>query len=258
MEGFEQLQISVADSVGLIVLNRPRVLNALTSQTLRELIRGVNSLEADPTVRVVLFAGSGDRAFCAGSDLHETGTLDGEGIRRFVLLDFRCKTRISECQKPTIAAIRGYALGGGLELALACDIRFAASDAVLGLPEIGLGTVPGSGAIQRLPGIIGRGLAADLLFTGRKIDAQEAWRIGLVNYVVEPEELLDRAREYAGDLGRKNPIALQGTKVALHNHAATQPAGLEAAYHSLLAQACRVGGRYRKQVDEFFRRKAAE
>ncbi len=118
--------------------------------------------------------------------------------------------------------------------------------------------MPGSGGIQRLPTIIGRGLAADLLFTGRQIEAQEAWRIGLVNYVVEPEQLLERAADYARELARKNPIALQGTKAALQNEAVMLPLGLEAAYHSLLAQACRVGGQYRKQVDEFFERRGAE
>ena len=127
------------------------MLNALTTHTLRELVRGVSRLEADPAARVVHFTGSGDQAFCAGSDPHETGTLDGEGIQRFVLLDFRCKARISACQKPTIAAIRGYALGRGLELALACDIRFAASDAILGLPKIDLGTVAGSGGSNGSP-----------------------------------------------------------------------------------------------------------
>ncbi len=258
MDGFEHLQVTIAEGVATVVLNRPRVLNALTSQTFRELIRGVSGLEADPGVRVLLLTGAGSRAFCAGSDLHETGQLDGDGIRRFVLLDFRCKARIAQCHKPTIAAIRGHALGGGLELALACDVRFAATDAVLGLPEINLGTVVGSGGIQRLPTVIGRGLAADLLFTGRKIDAQEAWRIGLVNYVVEPEQLLDRATDYARELARKNPVALQGTKAALQGEGGMLPVGLEAAYHSLLAQACRVGGHFGKQVDAFFERRGAE
>ncbi len=258
MDGYEHLQITGADGVAKVVLNRPQVLNAMNSQTFRELMRAVSALEADPAVRVVIFTGAGERAFSAGSDLNETGRLDGEEIRRFVLLDFRCKARIAQCHKPTIAAIRGYALGGGMELALACDIRIAATDAVLGLPEIGLGTVAGSGAVQRLPAIIGRGLAADLLFTGRKIDAQEAWRIGLVNYVVAPAQLMDRAAEYARELARKNPVALQGTKAALQGEVTMLPAGLEAAYHSLLAQACRVGGDYRKQVDAFFDRRGAE
>lgn len=257
MEAFEHLLLSRDEGVATIVLDRPRVLNALTSQTFRELIRAVGTLEEDPEIRVVVFTGSGERAFCAGSDLNETGKLDGEGIRRFVLLDFRCKSRIAQCRKPTVAAIRGYALGGGLELALACDVRFAATTAVLGFPEIELGTVAGSGGIQRLPTVVGRGIAADLLLTGRKIDAQEAWRIGLVNYVCAPGQVLEKATDYARQMARRNPVAVQGTKAALPPDPVLA-AGQEAAYHSLLAQACRAGGLYRKQVEQFFERGMTE
>jgi enoyl-CoA hydratase/carnithine racemase len=249
MEAFEHLQVSMTDGVAQVVLNRTRILNVLTSQTFRELLSAIGALDADPAVRVVVFTGAGDRAFCAGSDLNETGKLDGEGIRKFVLLDFRCKARIAHARKPTIAAIQGYALGGGLELALACDVRFASTTATFGFPEIELGTVPGSGGIQRLPAIVGRGIAADLLLTGRKIDAQEAWRIGLVNYLCQPDALISQATEYARGLARKNPVAVQGTKAALQREVIL-PGGMEGAYHSLLAQACRVGGGYRKRVDE--------
>jgi len=249
MEAFEHLQVSMTDGVAHVVLNRPRILNVLTSQTFRELLSAIGALDADPAVRVVVFTGAGDRAFCAGSDLNETGKLDGEGIRKFVLLDFRCKARIAQARKPTIAAIQGYALGGGLELALACDVRFASTTAVLGFPEIELGTVVGSGGIQRLPAVVGRGVAADLLFTGRKIDAKEAWRIGLVNYLCQPDALISQATEYARGLAQKNPVAVQGTKAGLQREMML-PGGMEGAYHSLLAQACRVGGGYRKRVDE--------
>ncbi len=253
MEAFEHLRVTVEDGVGSIVLNRPQVLNALSSQTFRELIRAIAEMDGDPAVRAVLFAGAEDRAFCAGSDLTETGTLEGEALRRFVLLDFRCKARIAQCRKPTVAAIRGYALGGGLELALACDVRFAATTAILGFPEVELGTVPGSGGIQRLQAVVGRGIAADLLLTGRKIDAQEAWRIGLANYLCEPDQVLSRAMEYARGLAQRNPIAVQGTKAAMPPDPVLA-AGQEAAYHSLLAEACRAGGLYRKQVEKFFER----
>ncbi|MEK7204085.1 MAG: enoyl-CoA hydratase/isomerase family protein [candidate division NC10 bacterium] len=250
---FEHLHVTLDDGVATIVLNRPRILNALSSQTFRELIRAMGVIDGDPAVRVVLFTGAGDRAFCAGSDLNETGTLEGEALRRFVLRDFRCKARIAQCRKPTVAAIRGYALGGGLELALACDVRFAATTAILGFPEVELGTVAGSGGIQRLQAVVGRGIAADLLLTGRKIDAQEAWRIGLVNYLCEPDQVLSQAMEYARGLAQRNPIAVQGTKAALPPDPVLA-AGQEAAYHSLLAQACRTGGLYRKQVEKFFER----
>jgi enoyl-CoA hydratase/carnithine racemase len=253
MQAYEQLLVTREAGVATVVLNRPKVLNALSSQTFQELIRACGELDDDPAVRAVLFTGAGERAFCAGSDLNETRALDGEDIRRFILLDFRCKARIAQCRTPTIAAIQGYALGGGLELALACDVRLASTQAVFGLPEINLGTVAGSGGIQRLRAIVGRGVAADLVFTGRKIDAREAHRIGLVNEVIEPDVLLARAAQYARELAGKNPIALQGSKAALQ-HDAMLAAGPEAAYHSLLSQACRASGWFRRQADQFLQR----
>mgnify|MGYP001485528204 CR=1 FL=1 len=257
MPEYEHLLITRDGGVATITLNRPQVLNALSSQTFRELIQAVGDLDGDPEARAVLFAGAGERAFCAGSDLNETRGLDGEDIRRFILLDFRCKARVAQCRKPTIAAIQGYALGGGLELALACDVRIASTKAVLGLPEITLGTVPGSGGIQRLSALVGRGIAADLVFTGRKIDAPEAYRIGLVTHLTEPGDLLAQATQYARDLAEKNPIALQGSKAALQSDTML-PVGPEAAYHSLLSQACRASGWYRKQVDKFLERGEAQ
>jgi enoyl-CoA hydratase len=246
MEAFEHLKVTVDDGVAMIVLQWPRVLNALASQTFRELIRAMGALDNEPAVRVLVFTGSGDRAFCGGSDLNESDRLDDEAIRRFVLLDFRCESRIAQCRKPTVAAIQGHTLGGGMELALACDVRFASTTAILGFPEITLGMATGPGGIRRLPAIVGRGIAADLLLTGRKIDAREAWRIHLVNYVCEPDQLLRRAIDYARDLASKNPVAVQGTKAALQWESLL-PTGIEAAYHSLLVQACRVGGRYRSR-----------
>ena len=151
MEAFEHLQVSVTDGVALVVLNRPRILNVLTFQTFRELLSAIGALDVDPAVRVVVFTGAGDRAFCAGSDLNETGKLDGEGIRKFVLLDFRCKARISQARKPTVAAIQADALGGGLELALACDVRFASATATFGFPEIERGRCPGPAGSSACP-----------------------------------------------------------------------------------------------------------
>ena len=249
MEAFEHLQVSVTDGVALVVLNRPQILNALAIQTFRELLSTIGALDADPAVRVVVFTGAGDRAFCAGSDPDEIGKLDGEGLRKFVLLDFRCKARIAQARKPTVAAIQADALGGGLELALACDVRFASATATFGFPEIERGTVPGSGGIQRLPAIVGRGIATDLLLTGRKIDAQEAWRIGLINYVCEPGQVLDTAHAYALRMAKRSSVAVQGAKSALQE-TPLLPTGLESAYHSLLSQVCRARGHHRKQVKE--------
>lgn len=247
-EGFEHIRVAIDDGVASIQLDRPQVLNALGTQSLREIIQVVSQLDEDPAVRALVFSGAGERAFCAGADLRETGGLDGDGLRRFILLDFRCKSRVASCRKPTVAAVQGYALGGGLELALACDIRLASTRAVFGFAEVELGTVPGSGGVQLLPRVVGRGVAADLLFTGRRIDAREAYRIGLVNRLIEPDEFPKEVQAYGRELASRNPVAVQGIKAAL-NHQATIPAqGIEAAYHSLLAQACRVGGEYRNRV----------
>jgi enoyl-CoA hydratase/carnithine racemase len=174
-----------------------------------------------------------------------------------VLLDFRCKAVIAGCRKPTVAAIQGYALGGGLELALACDIRVASTQAVFGFAEVELGTVPGSGGVQRLPAVVGRGIACDILFTGRRIDAQEAWRIGLVNYLYTPEEFASRTKNYVRELASRNPVAVQGIKAALQREMVSAQ-GIEAGYHGLLALACRVGGGYRKQVDKVLKKNGEE
>jgi enoyl-CoA hydratase/carnithine racemase len=247
------LAVEHSEGVAIVRINRPRILNALNSQTLRELIQAVRELDEDPSVRVVLLAGAGERAFSAGADLNETGTLEGESLRQFVLLDFRCKAVIAACRKPTVAAIQGYALGGGLELALACDIRLASTRAVFGFAEVELGTVPGSGGVQRLPAVVGRGIACDLLFTGRRIDAQEAWRIGLVNHLYAPEEFAAKTEAYVRELANRNPVAMQGIKAALQRDMVAAQ-GLEAGYHGLLALACRVGGGYRKQVDKVLKK----
>lgn len=250
---YEHLRVAIADGVASVRLDRPQVLNALNSQTLRELIRAAAQLDEDPEVRVLVLSGTGEKAFCAGADLNETGGLTGDALRRFVLLDYRCKSRIAACRKPTVAAIQGYALGGGLELALACDIRLVSTRAIFGFAEVVLGTVPGSGGVQFLPRVVGRGVAADLLFTGRRINAQEAYRIGLANRLIEPEEFASHVQGYCAELAGRNPVAVQGIKAALSRDLAPAQ-GIEAAYHSLLAQACRVGSGYRTQVDSVLKK----
>jgi enoyl-CoA hydratase len=248
MEGFEHIHVSLAEGVATVLLRRPVLENDLNSQALREILGALGALDTDPSVRVLVFTGADDRASCAGSDRQETGNLDGEAIRKRSLLDFRCKTRIAHARTPTIAAIRGLAQGSGLELALACDVRFASNTSTFAFPEIGRGTAPGSAAIRYLPAIVGQGLAADLLLTGREIDAQEAWRIGLVNYVCEPEQLFDKVHAYARRIAGRNPLAVQGVKSALQQNPLLAT-GLESAYQSLLAYACRPSGQDREQVD---------
>ncbi len=209
------IRCEVADGVAEIVLDRPDVLNAMNDPMRRELTECFTALALDDAARVIVIAGAGERAFSAGADIREfveplVPVRFRERRRR---LDFR--QAMDRCPQPIIAAIRGYALGGGLELALACDLRIAGSDATLGLTEINLAIIPGGGGTQRLPRLVGRGKALELILTGARLDAAEALRIGLVERVVEPAAVLSTARELARTLAAKAPVALRYAKEAV-------------------------------------------
>ena len=203
-----------SDRVAVITLRRPDVLNALDSACHIAIGDALTALERDADVGAIVIAGEG-RAFCSGSDLAEIGQLTGQAEQDYVALDFATKNRISTCTKPVIAAIQGYCVGGGLELALACDFRVAGDDAVFILPEVTLGSLPGSGGLQRLPRIVGVGVATDWILTGRRVGAEEAQRHGLVARLVPAGEHLAAARELAADLATKSPLSLRLAKVAL-------------------------------------------
>jgi enoyl-CoA hydratase len=193
----------------VLTINRPKVLNALNAQTLDELSRAIDTARADTAVRAVVITGAGDRSFVAGADINELAAqtpVDGrEHARRGqALFD-----RIERLGKPVIAAINGFALGGGCELAMACTIRLASDTAKLGQPEINLGLIPGYAGSQRLPRLVGRGRALELLLVGNPIGADEAWRIGLVNKVVPAAELMNEARALAQALAAKAPVAVR-------------------------------------------------
>jgi len=203
------------DGVALITLDRPDVLNAMNNQMRTELFEIFTRLRMDESVKVVVVTGGGDRAFSAGADIREfleppTPTHFRESRRR---LDFR--SEMDRCPQPIIAAIRGFALGGGLEFALACDIRVAAEDAQLGLTEINLAIIPGGGGTQRLPRLVGRGKALEMILTGMRVPAAEALRIGLVERVVPVSELMPAAQGLARDIAAKAPIALRYAKEAV-------------------------------------------
>ncbi|BBY86328.1 enoyl-CoA hydratase/isomerase family protein [Mycolicibacterium tokaiense] len=202
------------DRVAVITLRRPEVLNALDSSCHRAIGRAIVELERNDRVGAIVIAGQG-RAFCSGSDLSEIGQLTGQAEQDYVALDFATKNRIAGCIKPVIAAVHGYCVGGGLELALACDFRVAAQDAIFMLPEVTLGSLPGSGGLQRLPRIVGVGVATDWILTGRKVDAQEAHRHGLVARLVPTGEHLLAARRLAAELAGKSALAMRLAKVAL-------------------------------------------
>ena len=204
---FENLLLTREGAIALVTLNRPRVLNALNASTLDELRRVMVALADDAAVRAVIITGAGEKAFVAGADIGELVDLPPSRAQEYARTGQRVFDLIENLGKPVIAAINGFALGGGCELAMACTLRLAASTAKLGQPEVNLGMLPGFAGTQRLARLVGKGVALELLLTGRHIAADEAYRIGLVNRVVPPAELLPAAKAVAADLATKAPIA---------------------------------------------------
>jgi enoyl-CoA hydratase len=204
---YENLLIDVDDRVATV--NRPKVLNALTVETTRELAAAMEALAVDDKVGAIIITGAGEKAFVAGADISVLATYGPVAARDAAYLGQDAFDKVEECPKPVIAAINGYALGGGCELALACHVRLAADSALLGLPEINLGVIPGHGGTQRMARLLGKGKALELICSGDHIGAAEAERIGLVNAVYPAEELLDRAVELARKFASKPPIAMR-------------------------------------------------
>lgn len=177
----------------------------------------LGELEKDPSVRVLILTGAGDKAFIAGGDIAHLASLDADGARDFALLAQQAIDRIENFSKPTIAAINGYCLGGGNELAMGCDIRIASNTAKLGQPEVKLGIIPGFAGTQRLARLVGKGWAKEIVFTGEMIDAEEAFRIGLVNRIADKEQLLEEARSLAMKMCDKSASAIKLSKEAIDN-----------------------------------------
>lgn len=205
-------------AIGIITLNRPEAMNAMTVELLERLDALLSDLEGDPEVRVVLLTGAGDRAFCVGADLkgraqEYQSAASEDPMGTLVRRVFRA---LQNLPKPVIAAIRGYALGGGLELALACDIRVATEGSKLGLPEAKVGSMPGAGGTQRLTRLIGPGLAKELMFTAAHITAADAHRMGIVNRVVADDDLLPEAMALAEGIAIKAPLSLARMKAAVN------------------------------------------
>jgi enoyl-CoA hydratase len=196
-------------AVAVVTINRPAVLNALNALTIAEIERTMIVLRDDPSVRAVVLTGAGEKAFVAGADIKELHTLSPVAGHAYARAGQRVFDLIEHLGKPVVAAINGFALGGGCELAMACTLRLAADTARLGLPEVKLGVIPGFGGTQRLSRLVGKGVASYLILTGDPIDAQEAWRIGLVNRVVPAADLAAEARALALTLSHRAPIALR-------------------------------------------------
>ena len=207
---FENILVDQVDAVAVVTINRPTKLNALNKATLSELHRAFASLNADKNVRAIVLTGSGEKAFVAGADIAEFADFSVEQGRELasqgqeLVFDF-----IEKCTTPVIAAINGFALGGGLELAMSCHFRLASDNAKMGLPEVTLGVIPGYGGTQRLPQLVGKGRAMELILTANMLSAQEALDCGLVNKVVAQSELLELAKSLAEKISKNSPVAIQ-------------------------------------------------
>ncbi|MBO9539862.1 enoyl-CoA hydratase [bacterium] len=202
--------------VTVLKLNRPDKMNALSFPTLLMLREAIEALRFDPEVRVVLITGEGDKAFSAGADLKERAGMTPVQVKEFIRTIRDTFTAIEDLGKPVIAVVNGLALGGGTELALACDIRLAADSALMGLTETSLGIIPGAGGTQRLPRLVGKGKAKELIFTARRVAASEAKEIGLVEQVYPAERLMDEAMAMALKIAENGPIALEQAKYAVN------------------------------------------
>lgn len=200
-----------------VTINRPKALNALNSETLQELGQVIQELTGNKEVGVVIITGAGEKAFVAGADITQMKDMNAIEGREFGRLGQKVFSAIETMPQVVIAAVNGFALGGGCELAMACDIRLASKNAKFGQPEVTLGITPGFAGTQRLPRLVGRAIAKELIYTGDMIDAEEAYRIGLVNKVYEPEELMDKAREMAKRILSRGMIAVQLCKAAINN-----------------------------------------
>jgi enoyl-CoA hydratase len=214
---YENITLQTEEKIAVVTINRPLILNALNSQTILELSKVFNDLDSDHEIRVIILTGSGEKSFVAGADIKEFadfGTKAAEDLARNgqnILFD-----TIENLSKPVIAAVNGFALGGGLELAMSCHIRYASENAKLGLPEVTLGLIPGYGGTQRLPKLVGKGRANEMIFSAKMISAQKAKEIGLVNEVFSIEELLAKTKELATTIAKNSPMAISKAIVAVN------------------------------------------
>lgn len=207
---FENILLEKENKISVITINRPQSLNALNAQTIKELSTALDTLKDDKETRVIIITGSGEKSFVAGADIKEFSDFNTEKAEELARNGQNILfNKIENLSKPVIAAVNGFALGGGLELAMSCHIRYASENAKLGLPEVTLGLIPGYGGTQRLPKLVGKGLANELIFSAKMISAERAKEIGLVNDVFTLEELLPKSKELATQISRNSPLGIE-------------------------------------------------
>jgi len=213
---YKNIRFELADGVAVITIDRPKALNALNSATLKELTHAFDKATKDKKVRAVVLTGGGEKAFVAGADISEMVRFTPVKAEAFAKLGQEVLLSIENCPKPVIAAVNGFALGGGTEISMACDFIYASTKAKFGQPEITLGIIPGFGGTQRLPRLVGKAMAKELVLTGGMIGADEALRIGLVNKVFEPDQLLDAAKKTAAKIAGFGQVAVKASIDAIN------------------------------------------
>lgn len=214
---YENILFEVTEGIATLTFNRPKALNALNGNLLDELAAALDTIEADEQIRVLILTGAGEKAFVAGADISELATFDTLQGKLFARKGQRIISRLQELAIPVIAAVNGFALGGGSEMALACDFIYASENAMFGLPEITLGIIPGFGGTQRLPRLIGTNRAKEMIFTGKMVPAAEAERIGMVNRVLPQASLMEETRKVAQGMAAKGKVSLRAAKQAINN-----------------------------------------
>ena len=245
---FNNILVRAEEGIGFIIINRPELRNALNIDTLLEIETALDKMRDDEDIRVIIFSGAGEKSFAAGADISQLSKRTMiDAHKPNMTATYR---KIEDYEKPTIAAINGYALGGGLELALACDIRVASLNAKVGLPEVGLGIMPGAGGTQRLSRIIGKGKAMELILTGDVITAAEAEGLNMISKAVPQEELIETAKGYARRISVKGPLALRMAKAAVNRGADME---METAlYLEKLAQTILIGSKDKLEGTQAF------
>jgi|SRR6056297_29482 len=212
----DNIKMRKENKICYITINRPKAHNSLNKKTLNELEKVIEKVKNDQNILVAILTGSGEKAFVAGADIREMKDFTDGEAEQFSFMGQKIFDKIENCNKPFIAAVNGHALGGGMELALACDIRIASKDAVFGQPEVGLGIIPGFGGTQRLTSLIGKGLSKEYILTGRYISAQKALEVGLINHLIENEELINKSEDIADEIISNSPVAVSRAKKAIN------------------------------------------